>query len=116
MRKRKVGRKLSRKADQRKALIKALISAVILRGKIKTTEAKAKEISRFCEQLITVAKKGTLASRKRIAEFLHSQVVKILINEVAPKYKDRQGGYTRIIKLGQRKSDGASMAIIELVK
>ena len=116
MRKRKAGRKLSRKKDQRKALLRALISALILRGKIKTTEAKAKEIARFCEQLITRAKKGDLASRKLIAVFLHSKIVKMLINDIAPRYKDRIGGYTRIIKLGQRKSDGAKMAIIELVK
>ncbi|KPJ56083.1 50S ribosomal protein L17 [Parcubacteria bacterium DG_74_2] len=116
MRKQKKGRKFSRKKDQRKALLKALIGAVVLREKIKTTEAKAKEAQCFVEKYITKAKKGDLVCRRLLVRYLNKKVVKKLVDEIAPRYKDRQGGYTRIIKLGPRKSDGAKMAIIELVK
>jgi len=116
MRKRKRGRKLSRKRDQRKALLKALASALFLREKIKTTEAKAREVSIFVEKQITRAKISNLSSRKLLAKKFSPEIVKKLVNEIAPKYKERKGGYTRIIKLGLRKSDGAKMAIIELVK
>jgi len=116
MRKRKRGRKLSRKRDQRKALLKALASALFLREKIETTEAKAREVSIFVEKQITRAKISNLSSRKLLAKKFSPEIVKKLVNEIAPKYKERKGGYTRIIKLGLRKSDGAKMAIIELVK
>lgn len=116
MRKLKQGRKLSRKKDQRKALLKSLASAIFLHKKIKTTEAKAKEVSSFAEKCITRAKKGDLSSRRILVKYFSKDLVKKLIDEIAPKYKDRKGGYTRIIKLGPRKSDGAKMAIIELVK
>lgn len=116
MRKRKKGRKLSRKKDQRKALLKALAGALFLKEKIKTTEARAKEISGICEKFITRAKKGDLASRRTLSKFLSPKVVKKLLDEIVPRFKDRKGGYTRIIKLGQRKSNGAKMALIELIK
>jgi len=116
MRKRKKGRKLHRKRNQRKALIKSLITALILKEKIKTTEAKAKEISGITEKFITRAKRGGLHSRRLLARFFSSKIVKKLVTEIAPKYKERRGGYTRIIKLGPRKSDGAKMVIIELIK
>lgn len=116
MRKRKKGRKLHRKGDQRKALLKTLIQALFLKEKIKTTEAKAKEISPFAEKFITKAKKNTLHSRRFLARFFLEKVVKKLVDEIGPRYKERSGGYTRIIKLGRRKSDGAKMAIIELIK
>ncbi len=116
MRKRKKGRKLSRKRDQRKALLKLLIGALILHEKIKTTEAKAKEIAGLCEKFVTRAKKGDLASRREISRFFSPEILAKLMQEIAPRYKDRPGGYTRIIKLGPRKSDGAKMAIIELIK
>lgn len=116
MRKLKQGRKLSRKRNQRKALLKSLASAIFLHKKIKTTEAKAKEVSRFVEKCITRAKKGDLSSRRILAKYFSKDLNKKLIDEIAPKYKDRKGGYTRIIKLGPRKSDGAKIAIIELVK
>jgi len=115
MRKLKQGRKLSREKDQRKALLKSLARAIFLHEKIKTTEAKAKEVSMFAEKCITRAKKGDLSSRRILAKYFSKDLVKKLVNEIAPKYKDRKGGYTRIIKLGPRKSDGAKMAIIELV-
>jgi len=116
MRKRKKGRKLSRKRDQRKALLKALVSALILRERIQTTEAKAKEISGLTEKFITRAKKGGIANRRILLKFFSPNITKKFIGEIASRYQGRAGGYTRILKLGQRKSDGAKMAIIELVK
>ena len=116
MKKRKKGRKLSRKTGQRKALLKSLARELFLREKIKTTEAKAKEVSVFAEKQITKAKKANLASRRLLARNFSSKIVKKVVDEIAPRYKERRGGYTRIIKLGPRKSDGAKMAIIELVK
>lgn len=115
MRKRKQGRKLSRKRDQRKALLKGLMRSLLLHEKIKTTEAKAKEIQPLTEKFITKAKKGDLSARRRIARFLSKELTKKLVDEIAPKYKEKKGGYTRIIKLGLRKSDGTKMVIIELV-
>ncbi len=116
MYKRKSGRKLSRKKDQRKALLKSLARSLILYGRIKTTEAKAKELRPFVEKQITRAKKGDLASQRLLAKFFSKTVVKKLVDEIGPRYKTRKGGYTRIIKLGPRKTDSAKMAIIEFVK
>ena len=116
MRKLKQGRKFSRKSDQRKALIKSLAREIFLRERIKTTEAKAKEIRRFAEKFLTKAKIGNLAARRHLLRFLSQETVKKMIQELAPRYSGRSGGYTRIIKLGPRKSDGAKMAIIELIK
>lgn len=116
MKKRKKGRKFSRETDQRKILLKSLARSFFFREKIKTTEAKAKEISGFSEKLITKAKKGDLSAKRSLSRFFSNSLVKKLIEEIAPRYKERNGGYTRVIKLGQRKSDGAKMAIIELVK
>lgn len=116
MRKRKKGRKLSRKRDQRRALLRALASALFLKEKIKTTEAKSKEVSDFAEKRITRAKIGSLVSRRLLAREFSPEIIKKLFNDIAPRYLERKGGYTRIIKLGKRQSDGAKMAIIELVK
>lgn len=116
MQKRRSGRKLSRKRDSRKALLRALNNALVLNEKIKTTEAKAKEISRTCEKFITIAKQGTLHSRRLLFRSFSPELSKKLIEKIAPRYQARKGGYTRIIKLGPRKIDGARMAIIELVK
>jgi len=116
MRKCKRGRKLSRKKDQRKALLKSLVSALFLKERVKTTEAKAKEISRLAEKLVSRAKKGDLASRRILARFFLPRIAKKMTGEIGPRYKDRKGGYTRIIKLGSRKSDGAKITVIELVK
>lgn len=112
----KSGRKLSRKRNQRKALLKSLAATLFLREKIKTTEAKAKEVSSFVEKQITQAKIGTISSRRLLTKQFSPKVVKKLVDEIGPRYRERKGGYTRIIKLGLRKSDGAKMAIIELVK
>jgi len=115
MKKLKKGRKLSRERSQRKALLKSLARSLFFKEKIKTTEAKAKEVSRFAEKCITRSKKGDLASRRILARYFSKDLVKKLVEEIGTKYKERKGGYTRIIKLGPRKSDGAKMAIIELV-
>jgi len=116
MPKRKKGRKLSRKRNQRRALLKSLTSALILKEKIKTTEAKAKEVSPFIEKQISRAKIGTLPIQRLLRRYFSPSIVKKLVNEIGPRYKDRPGGYTRIIKLEPRKSNGAKMAIIELLK
>ena len=116
MRKRKKGRKFSREKNQRKALLRSLANSLFLREKIKTTESKAKELSPLAEKYITKAKKINLANRRLLLRELSSQAVKKLEKEIGPRYKERKGGYTRIIKIGPRKSDGAQIAIIELVK
>ncbi len=109
------GRILSRDKDQRKALMRSLARSLFLKKRIKTTKAKAKEVSIFAEKAITKAKKGGLSSQRMLLKNFSPLVVKKLIQEIGPKYKERQGGYTRIIKLGPRKSDSSQMAIIELV-
>lgn len=94
----------------------SLAFSLFLKEKIKTTETKAKEVSAFAEKQISRARADNLASRRLLAKIFSPEIVKKLIEEIAPRYKERKGGYTRIIKLGPRKSDGARMAIIELVK
>jgi len=116
MRKLKKGRRLSRKKDQRKALLRSLARELLLKEKIKTTQAKAKEVAIFVEKAISKAKAGDLASKRILARSFSPVLVAKLTKEIAPKYKERKGGYTRIIKLGPRGIDAARMAIIELVK
>mgnify|MGYP001595556393 CR=1 FL=1 len=117
MRKRnKKGKTFSRPRNQRNAMFKALASSLFLQGKIKTTEAKAKILKQVAEKYITRARNNSLANRRILASELAPQITKKLVEEIAPKYASRQGGYTRVAKLGPRKSDGARMAIIELVK
>jgi large subunit ribosomal protein L17 len=115
MKKLQKGRKLHREVGQRKALLKTLATSLILRGKIKTTEAKAKEVAPFVETKITKSKTATVATNRYLSKYFSARVIKKLVEEIAPKYKERNGGYTRVIKLGQRKSDSSKMAIIELV-
>jgi len=115
MRKRNKGRILSRPKNQRKALLHLLTASLFLHGKIKTTEAKAKEFRVVAEKFITRAKVNSLANRRLFAAAMTPSVVKKLVEEIAPKYLDRQGGYTRMMKMGPRKTDGAKMVIIELV-
>lgn len=116
MRKRKRSRKFSRKKDQRQALLRGLGRALLLKEKIKTTEARAKELRGIVEKFITKARKGNLHTRRLLLRSFSPQVVKKLVEDIAPRYKDRKGGYTRIVKIGLRKGDKARMAIIELVK
>ena len=115
MRKRKKGRKFSMKADPRRALLHSLLRALMDKEKIETTQAKEKEMRSFAEKLITRAKQGSLADRRHITKTLGDDLAKKLIEKIAPTFKDRKGGYTRVIKLGQRESDSAKLAIIELV-
>ena len=110
------GRKLSMKIGPRKALFKVLVNNFFLHEKIKTTEAKAKELRSIAEKMITKAKVGDLTNRRLLAASLTPKMTKKVIEEIAPTFKGRNGGYTRIIKLGPRNSDGAKMVIIELVK
>jgi large subunit ribosomal protein L17 len=111
------GRKLSRKHGPRMALYKNLTVSVLRYERVKTTEAKAKEIQGRVERMITLAKKGDLAARRSVvAQFPNEPlVVTKLFDEIAPKYSDRTSGYTRIVKIGQRHGDGAEVVQIELV-
>ncbi len=116
MRHHNVIRKFGRKAGQRRALLRSLASSLITKGKIVTTEAKAKELRPYVEKIITKGKRDTLASRRLLISRLGSaSVVKEMIDQFSKKYKERKGGYTRIIKLGQRKGDASSMALIEFI-
>lgn len=112
----KKGRKFGRPSSQRKALMKSVVSSLIKYGKITTTLAKAKEFAPVAEKAITRAKKDDLHSRRILTKNFSPEIVDKLIKEVAPNYRERNGGYTRIIKLGARKSDAAKMALVELVK
>jgi large subunit ribosomal protein L17 len=115
VRKKKKGRKLSRKIGPRKQLLKSLADNFLLHEKIKTTEAKAKELRSFAEKMITRAKEDNVANRRILSQKLTSRNVKKIFEQIAPKYKERNGGYTRITKLGPRNSDGAKMVTIELI-
>ena len=116
MRHRKAFNKLNRTASHRKALLSNLATQLLMHKKIKTTTAKAKAVRPVVERLITFAKKGTLAARRQVLRTVHDKlVVRELFDEIAPAYSSRQGGYTRIIKLGQRPGDGAELSVIELV-
>jgi len=114
--KRKKGRKFSRKTDQRKALLRSLAESLFLKEKIKTTEAKAKETMIFANKLLTKAKKGDVNSRRYLSGYFNNKLVKKIVEDIAPKYKDRKGSCIRIIKIEPRRSDAAKRAIIELIK
>ena len=111
------GRKLGRQTGPRRALYRNLIVAVLRYEQIRTTEARAKEVRGQVERIITLAKEGSLASRRRIVAELPNEplVIDKLINEIAPKYGDRSSGYTRIVKIGPRAGDAAPMVQLELV-
>ncbi len=115
MRHHNANRKFGLPADQRKALLRSLAQSLVVREKIQTTAAKAKELRPFVEKLITRSKNGTVANRRFLINQLGEQGAKKLIDTVGPKFKERPGGYTRIIKLPRRVSDGSAMARIELV-
>ena len=116
MRHRKIGRQLSRNSSHRKATLQSLSVALIKYGAIKTTVAKAKELRRVAEPLITRSKNDSVHNRRTAFSRLRDkEVVGILFNDLGPRYKERPGGYTRIIKCGYRAGDNAPMALIELV-
>ncbi|MGL4589096.1 MAG: 50S ribosomal protein L17 [Mycoplasmatales bacterium] len=114
-------RKLGRTSSQRKALLRGLTTDLFLHESIVTTEEKAKELRKVAEKMITLGKKGDVASRRRAEAFIYNTmaddktVCKKLFDDIAPRYAERQGGYTRIIKLDTRRGDNASMCKIELV-
>lgn len=117
-------RKFGRNADHRKAMLRNLATSVILYGKVETTEAKAKDMRSVVDELITLGKSGDLHARRQAAAYIRNvvadeaksqTVLQKLFDEVAPKYADRNGGYTRVVKTGTRKGDAAPMAYIELV-
>ena len=117
-------RKLGRTADHRKAMLRNMATSLILNGKIETTEMKAKELRSVVDELITLAKRGDLHARRQAAAYVRNvvadektgeTVLKELFDEIGPKYADRNGGYTRVLKTGFRRGDSAPMAIIELV-
>jgi large subunit ribosomal protein L17 len=116
MRKKKNIRAFGRERGQRVALIKSLMRSLVIHEGIDTTEAKAKEVRMYIEKLVTLAKKGTIASRRLVEARVGSvSAAKKLATEIAPKYEKRAGGYTRIIKLPRRQNDAAKMARIEFV-
>ncbi len=116
MRHQKSGRKLGRTAAHRKAVLSNMAAALITYKKIKTTDARAKELRRFIEPLITFAKRGDLHARRQVLKKIrHKNIVNTLFNDVAPVYSNRNGGYTRITKLGFRDNDRASISLIELI-
>ena len=116
MRHNKTGRKLGRKTAHRKALMSNLASALITNKRIKTTDAKAKELRKYIEPLITFAKKGDLHSRRQVLKKIrHKSVVRELFDNIGPTFSNRNGGYTRIIKLGFRNNDCAPISMIEFV-
>jgi large subunit ribosomal protein L17 len=116
MRHRNTGRKLSRSAPHRRAALKNLATNLFKHGRIETTTAKAKELRPYAERLITLARKGDLHSRRMVGKKIQDrQVVGQLFDEIGPRFRERPGGYTRILKLGHRKGDAADMALIELV-
>lgn len=109
-------RKLGRPTDHRKAMLRNLVTSLLRNGKIETTETRAKETKRMAEKMITLAKRGDLHARRQVLAYVYDEtVVKNLFDEIAPKYADRNGGYTRILKLGPRRGDAAELVILELV-
>ena len=116
MRHLKHGRKLGRTTAHRKALLRNLATALLEHERIITTEPKAKELRRVADKLVTLGKRGSLHARRQALQTVQSTtVVQKLFNEIAPRFAERQGGYTRILRLGYRPGDAAAMAVIELV-
>ncbi|HKF14836.1 MAG TPA: 50S ribosomal protein L17 [Gaiellaceae bacterium] len=116
MRHHRSGKKLGRDSAHRRSLYANLAASLIEHGRIKTTEAKAKAVRPIAEKMITLGRRGDLAARRQALAYLRSQeIVHLLFAEVGPRFADRNGGYTRIVKLGQRPGDGAETAYLELV-
>jgi large subunit ribosomal protein L17 len=119
MRHQKKGRKLNRTASHRKALFSNLAASLVIHKKIRTTDAKGKELRTYIERLVTYAKRGDVHGRrliqKRITGKRGKEIANILIHDIAPAYADRHGGYTRLIKLNNRKNDNAPVSLIEFI-
>ncbi len=109
-------RKLGRTTDHRKAMLRAMVTYLLEKGKIETTVTRAKEVSSMAEKMITIGRTNDLHSRRQVLAYVTKEdVAKKLFDEISPKYANKNGGYTRIIKIGPRRGDAAEMAIIELV-
>ena len=109
-------RKLGRTSDQRRAMLRAMVTYLLENGQIKTTITRAKEVAPVAEKMITLAKKNDLASYRQALGFITQEdVAKKLFQELGPKYAERNGGYTRVVRIGPRRGDAAEMAIIQLV-
>ena len=109
-------RKLGRPSDQRRAMLRAMTTYLLENGQIKTTYARAKEVAPIAEKMVTLAKKNDLAAyRQALAYLTKEDVANKLFHEIGPKYADRNGGYTRVLKMGPRRGDAAELAIIQLV-
>ena len=116
MRHNKIGRKLGRNSSHRKAMYRNMVTSLFEHGRIKTTDAKAKELRRIAEKLITLGKRGDLHARRRALSYVRSrEVVEKLFDEISSQFATRPGGYTRIVKLGNRRGDNAPISLIELV-
>jgi large subunit ribosomal protein L17 len=108
------GRKLNRTSAHRKALLRNLVLALVKHERIKTTDAKAKELRRYADRMVTLGKRGDLAARRLAFSFMQSRdAVKRVFDEIAPRFKERNGGYTRVIKFGFRRGDAARLSIVE---
>src|SRR6266513_388290 len=117
MRHLKSGRKLNRISSHRWALMRNLVTALLRDEKIRTTDAKAKELRRWADRIITLGKQGTLHARRRAATVIRRRsVLKKLFDEIAPRFGERAGGYTRVVKLGVRRGDAAALSLVELVE
>ena len=109
-------RKLGRASDVRKSMLRAMVTFLLENGRIRTTYKRAKEVSKEAERIITIGKKNNLASKRRVFSYVTKEdVTKKLFDEISPKYNEKKGGYTSIIKLGPRRGDAAEMAILKLV-
>ena len=109
-------RKLGRPSDHRNAMLRGMVTYLLETGKLETTVTRAKEVSAMTEKMITLSKDATLANKRQVMAYVTKEdVAKKLFDEIGPKYKDRNGGYCRIVKTGPRRGDAAEMAIIELV-
>ena len=109
-------RKLGERSDQRKAMLRAMTTYLLENGQIKTTVTRAKEVAPMAEKMITLAKKPSLASYRQALSYLTKEdVAKKLFDELGPKYQSREGGYTRVVRIGPRRGDAAEMAIVQLV-
>jgi len=111
-----VYRRLGFRSDHRRSLLRNIVTSLLREERIETTEQRAKELASIADQMISLGKRGDLHAKRQALSYLFDEtVVKKLFDEIAPKYKERNGGYTRIMKVGYRRGDGASMALVELV-
>ena len=109
-------RKLGRPTDHRKAMLRNLVTSLLRSGRIETTVTRAKETKRMADKMITLAKRGDLHARRQAMAYIYDEdVVKKLFDEIGPKYAERNGGYTRVLRVGPRRGDAAELAILELV-